>query len=165
MKISEAVLFDTEENPLWQFSFNQGDDIIRALRHLLDAGLDVDSAKACYEHALADWYHVNPELYDEYSSLDIVDTVKKLLLIASYPEIIEKDEELQGIIWLRENRYEVMRFRDFEAYEIEIDTSRCRGVPTIFGTVVNVIEKSSNEKVWHFGFGVRPEEVSEEITG
>ena len=146
-------------NPLWSFAFYGGGQLLSALKILLDHGLDKDSAGECWGHALTDLYHCDGELTDDLSYEMLYDTIRKTLLIASYPHILDNDKDLRDFIWFSNNTYDVQKFRDWDEYYFEIDTSRCYAAPEAYRSLVTVKEMSTGHPVWKFGFGLNPEDI------
>ena len=146
-------------NPLWSFGFYMDGELLPTLKCLLDHGLDEESAGECWDHMLTDYYNVDGELKDDFSYEMLDDAIRKILLIASYPHILDKDAELRKLIWLPYNNYEVERFRAWDEYYFEIDTSRCGAYPQVYGSLVTVKESMTGRPVWKFGFGFGPEDV------
>lgn len=150
---------DNSLHPMWSFAFCHGDNALRTLEVMVENGLTVEEAEYCLSHEICDYYNVGGELQDEYDYNAFYDCIRKILLIASYPHILKNDEALQELLWVAENDYDVTRFRKWNDFDFEIDTSRCERFPEVYRSVVTVIEKATGKKVWKFGFKVKPEET------
>ncbi len=158
-----AVPYDGENiiNPLWSLSFVKGDAFIQALKLLLDNGLSAEDAACCWYHAVSDLVQFGLALDSEYAYACLYDCVKKLLLIASYEHILKEDKALRSAIWLNypQNTYDVSKFRAWENFDFEADTSHCENYPEPYKSVVIIIEKSSGLPVWKLGICISPEEI------
>lgn len=146
-------------NPLWSFSFASNDVILRTLRLLLDNGLSADAARECWDHAICDFVQIDGDLIDEDDYESFRDFIRKIMLIASYPHVLNSDLKLQEKIWLKNNCYDVTKFRDWNLVSYEIDTSHCSGYPQVYRSIVTIIEKSSGKAVWKFGICLKPEDI------
>ena len=148
-------------NPLWNFAFFSTEVGLKALKLLLDRGLDAESAGECWSHELLDWEIMEFYLEEERDYEFFYKMLRKIILIASYPHIIINDTNLQKEIWFSENDYDYTKFRNWDKYSFEIDTSYCISAPQANRSVVTIIEKNSGKKVWKFGFGISSQEVSD----
>ena len=147
-------------NPVETFALSSGDCSVAVLKLLLDAGISVTSAEEYICRVLFNWCNQDGQLEaaDDYEALYIA--LKEILLIASYPYILENYEELRKLIWLSENQGDPKQFRQWENYRYEVDTSHCRrGYPEAWRSIVTVFDKQSGEKVWRFGIEIAPDEV------
>lgn len=141
---------DDRRTPLWTFAFYSGENTIKALKLLMDHGLDADAADECWSHAIFDWFNVYPWLSDEFSYEMLYDTLKKVMLIAAYPHVLENASELQEIIQIQDNTYDVSLFRNWDLYEYEVVPKETKDTPTIFDALVTIKRKGTNEVVWKF---------------
>ena len=143
---------DNSLHPLWSFSFIPNENAIQALKMLLDKGLDSDSAGEFWGHSISDQINVHredpnaPEYNDWFSW-----TFKMIMLIASYDHILDEDEYFRKEIGCEYNHYDTHRFREWNNYRYEFDTSRCERSPELYKSVVNIFEVESNELVWRIG--------------
>ena len=146
-----------ESNPLWMFAFYSGENALKTLRLLLDYGLNAESASECWNHILFDYYNVGGVLEDEFCYEMLYDAIRKIMLIASYPHILQNNEDLQDVIWLKYNNYPIETFRNWDDFVFEIDSSYWGNeTPQVYKSVVTIIEKQTGKKVWKFGFGSQP---------
>lgn len=150
-------------HPLWSFAFFSTETGLKALKLLLDNGLDLESAGECWSHELLDWRIMEFTLYKEMDYQFFKKVLKKIMLFASYPHIILNDEYLQNEIWFSENDYDYTKFRNWNNYSYEIDTKYCKDFPQAYGSIIKIIENESGEKVWEFGFGISKEECMNRI--
>ena len=148
-----------ESNPLRQFSFYSDDveSTLQTLRLLLDHGLDADSAEECWGHILFDYYNCWGYLEDAFCYEMLYDAIRKIMLIASYPHVLQNDNALQKVIWLECNNYDLKAFRNWNAFSFDIDSSYWGNeTPQVYKSTVTIIEKATGKKVWKFGFGIEP---------
>lgn len=146
-------------NPLWSFAFLSGEYVLRTLKALLDHGLSAEDAKECWEHEDYDLVCMYGELscdeeYEKYYCF-----IRKLMLFASYPHVLNADKDLQDEIWFSFNDYDVSRFRNWNDFSIDVDTSRCGKWPHVRESVVTIIEKRTSKAIWKFGVDLMPEEI------
>ncbi len=151
---------DNVQNPLWSFAFySENDVVIRTLKLLLDNGLSADDAGECWGHAIFDFVNVGVSLENDFEYEMYFEYIRKLMLIASYPHVLDADKSLQDEIWLKYNDYDVTKFRNWEKYSFEIDTSHCERHPEVYKSVVTITEKDTGEAVWKFGVCLKPEDI------
>ena len=146
-----------ETNPLWMFAFYSDEYTLQTLRLLLDHGLDADSAEECWGHILFDYYNCWGYLEDAFCYEMLYDAIRKIMLIASYPHVLQNDKALQKVIWLEYNNYDLKAFRNWNDFSFDIDSSYWgKEKPQVYKSFVTIIEKASGKKVWKFGFGIEP---------
>ena len=146
-------------NPLWTFAFPSNECVLRTLKLLLDHGLGANDAGECWGHAIFDLVNVDGALSDPYDYEMYSDYIRKLMLIASYPHVLNADEDLRKEIWYDYNQYDLMRFRNWGDFSFVVDTSHCERRPEVYKSIVTIIEKSSGKAVWKFGVCLNPEEI------
>lgn len=146
-------------NPLWMLAFPSNECVLRTLKLLLDHGLSAEDAAECWGHAISDFLHVGGMLSDESEYEDFYDYIRKVMLIASYPHVLNADEKLRKHIWYDHNDYDLTHFRRWEDFRFEIDTSYCGREPEVYKSIVTIIEKESSSAVWRFGVCITPEEI------
>lgn len=162
MDISKpAIPYDDDNilNPLWTFAFPSNECVLRTLKLLLDHGLSADDARECWGHAIFDYVNVDGELSDPYQYEMFYDYIRKLMLIASYPHVLNADKDLRDEIWYDHNHYDMDRFRRWHDFTFEVDTSRCQRYSEVYQSVVTIIEKDTGAAVWKFGICLKPEEL------
>lgn len=165
-----SVPYDSDTlNPLWTFGSpsmtadsacpdTSAAHVLHALKLLLDHGLRAEDAQECRTN-FKDMIRMVCDLDDPFDLRIFYDYLHKLMLIASYLHILDADEALQEEIWLKQNDYNPTRFRNWQGFTFEVDTSRCKGDPCAPRAVVTIIEKSSGKIVWTFGIGLKPEDI------
>lgn len=147
-------------HPLWTFSFHSdGGGTLEILKLLLDHGLSASSAAQCWHHILLDDLNAYGELEDAFSYEMFYEDIRKILLIASYPHVLNADEQLKDVIWYAVNAYDVQKFRCWNDFTFQVDTSHCQNGPEIDRSVVTVVEKSTGHAVWTVGFGMEPADI------
>lgn len=150
---------DNSINPMWSFSFVPNENSIIALRMLLDSGLDAESAGVFISNSVDDEIDVycndpnDPHMNDWF-----VWTFKMIMLIASYDRILNDDKDLCRFICLDRNDYDVHKFKEWDNYRYEFDTSRCKKYAELCGSVVRIKEIGSNQEVWKLGIGLEQDE-------
>ena len=160
MDMTKPVPYDEEEcNPLWIFAFPSNDCVLRTLKLLLDHGLNAEDAGKCWNHAICDLVDMDGRLTDDLCYEFFYDYIQKLMLIASYPHVLEADESLRNEIWYSANDYDLKKFREWQNYEYAVDTSHCENGPDVYKSIVTIIEKSTRNSVWRFGVCLKPEDV------
>ena len=147
--------------PLWYFAFFSNETVFQTLMLLLDNGLSPDDAAECWSHALFD-FSLGESLDDPFVHNELYDYCKKVMLIASYPNILQNDEDLKRIIWYDKNDYDLIKFRQWDAFTYDIDTSHCQRHPEVYRSIITIIEKESEQPVWKFGISITPDEIVKE---
>ncbi len=149
-------------NPIGNYGGVKNDCMMRTMRLLLDHGLSADDAEEGWGGQISDFINCTGIFSDEVVQLEFPYYVRMLMLIASYPHILDNDPYLQAEIWYQFNqgRCDLQRFREWDWYDIDVDTSRCGKHPCVARSVVTLIDKKSAEKVWKFGIILSPEDVS-----
>ena len=155
--------YDDVLHPLWFFAFLGNETVKRTLKLLLDHGLKAEDASECWGHAVDDFVNIQGDLSDPWVYQEYEDYIRKIMLIASYPHIVNEDECLRREIWYDYNSYELEKFRNWNDYRYEIDTSHCNRYPRIpkdvYRSIVTIIEKETDKPVWKFGVDITPEEA------
>ena len=141
---------DNSIHPLRFFPFNE--NAIASLHMILDYGVkaqDVcelwagesdDQINVCRDDPNADEFHERFCCW-----------AKMLMLIASYDYVLDNDEGLRKYICYNYNAYDVHKFREWNNYYYEFDTSRCQCHPELYRSVIRIYEKQTNEQVWKIG--------------
>ena len=153
-----GVPYDGEEvlNPLWSFAFYSTPAALNSLKLLLDNGLDEDSAGECWSHELEDLSFANLKINDIIGKEFAAKSFRKVMLIASYPHIILNDEFLQKEIWFSENNYDFTKFRMWDKFDYVFKTDSSQ---LLKRSVVEIVDKDTNETVWRLGFEISPDEI------
>ena len=148
--------------PMWYFGFYSGENTIKILNLLLKHGLSAEAAGQAWGHAISDYFDVWGKLEDDFSYEMLYYTIKTIMLIASYPHVLNADKQLQDLIWFSNNTYDVKKFRNWNGYDFDVDTGKCsRGFPEVYRSIVSIKEKASGLPVWKMGLGISPDEANE----
>ncbi len=149
--------YDNSLHPL--FCFIENESGIKALKLLLDAGMDADSVAEFWGTAIFDQFNVcNDDPNDEEWHDRFVWMMKMIMLVASYDHILENDEDLREIVGASYNSYDVHKFRDWDAYYYVFDTSRCNRHPELYRSVLKIYEVGTDKEVWKIGFRLNKDE-------
>lgn len=144
-------------HPLSYYNYLTNEWGIRTLKLFLDNGCSAKDAREFWQYALGDFRYCPGDFELE----GLYDYTRKLMLVASYPHILNADEDLRKVIWYDYNNssYDVKRFRNWNDFVFEIDTSHCDKEPEMYKSVVTIIHKDSGNPVWKFGIGLSPDDV------
>ena len=155
-----AVPYDRDWvlNPISSYLGVKNDCMLRTMRLLLDHGLRAEDAAEGWGTQIEDLLNMFWSFSDPQLQLEYPDYVRLLMLTAAYPHILEKDEWLRKDIWYEHNRgrCDVHRFREWDWYEIEVDTSRCETVPQLHRSLTMIRDKKTQKLVWEFGIRLDP---------
>ena len=145
--------YNSVHNPLWYFAFPANDCVKRTLKLLLDNGLSADDAAECWSHEEFDLVNLGLDFETKDEMEEFYDYVRKLMLIASYPHVLDEDEDLRRVIWYGAagNDYDLVKFRNWNDYSFEVDTSLCPRYSGPYHSVVTIVEKNTGDKVWKLG--------------
>lgn len=131
---------DENINPLWDFAFYNGEDMIEALKMLLDSGLDLDSVNICLSHLFND--------IGIYGYLDhdlTADSVIKIMLIAAY--VIDDDPYIKRDICFDDNNYDISKFKEWRNYRYEFEEISTEG-RWMKKLKVDIFEMNNEVLVW-----------------
>ena len=142
-------------NPLWSLAFFSSETARQIVKLLLDHGLDADSARACWGHKWSDLWLSKFTVDDDFDRELAVDSFQTVMLVASYPHILEEDSDFKRIIWFDENDYDTTKFRNWHNYEYVLEPTVNRNLRA---SLVRIFEKATKKEVWKFGFELSPEE-------
>ena len=142
-------------NPMWTLGL-AGDAYLPTFAEFLKHGISAESVNQCIGHSVDDLLLVNVDVFDSEAAPGesdwFDDTVKKLMLVCSYPEIIEKLDWVRDLMDFDHNHYDVTKFRDYNNYSLSLDFSKCEKFPQPNGSIVTIIEKATQKTVWRFVF-------------
>lgn len=140
-------------NPMWGFTCIMSENVVHASKLLLDRGMSVESAQQMWDHTIMDLIHIDcgdpneDEFWREYCTW----TMKMLMLCASYDHIIEHDEYLRDWIGFSYNSYDLHKFRNWNDFYYEFDTSHCTRGPEFHQSIVRIFEAESKKEIWKIG--------------
>ena len=149
-----------DSHPMWMFAFYANDCVLRVIKLFLDHGLNAKDAEQCWGHALSDLVDFFLEIREPSAEL-FYDCIRKMMLIASYPHILEEDEYLKAAIWFEQNQYDLKKFRNWHDFRYEISTPDGEPPEVFYGSVVTIFEKETEKPVWRFGVCLYPENYPE----
>ena len=162
-----TIPYDNDDilNPIYNFLGYMRGSMMQTLRLLLDHGLSAEDAWWGWGQELTDFLNCNDSLEDKDVRGELPDYIHKLMLTASYPHVLEKDESLQFNIWLDRNHFDLSRFREWDWYDFELDTSHCdKRYPGVARSIVTLKDKKTGEKVWRFGVKLDPKLVEDQMS-
>ena len=143
-------------NPMWELGLGLNEDSIETLKLLLDHGISVDSFGEFWSTAMGDIIdvecgdHVNSAFWNRACVLSLQAT----MLAASYDYILNGYEHLRDFIGYSNNDYDLHKFRNWNDFTYEFDTSHCKrhyGHPELCESIVTIYEAEINKAVWKFG--------------
>lgn len=149
------VPYDDENSlhPMWEFAFAMNENAVHALKMLLDSGLSAAAIGEMWGHAVFDMVNLgsgDPN-NDEFWNYACTWTMKMIMLCASYDHIINNDEDLQNFIGCSYNSYDLHKFRNWNDFCYQFDTSHCPQHPEFYRSVVSIFDKISGKEVWKAG--------------
>ena len=141
---------DNSLNPMWDFAFAMNENSAYALEMLLDNGLSAEDAGEMWEHAMFDLINIEcgDPSNDEFWNYECTWVMKLIMLCASYDHIIDNDLSLRSYINYDQNSYDLHKFRKWNDFYYEFDTSRCERFPELYKSIVRIYEKESKKEVW-----------------
>ena len=142
-------------NPLWGLAFFSSETARRILRLFLDHGLDADSARECWGHKWSDLWLAEFTVDDDFARELAIDSFQTVMLVASYPHILEEDSDFKRVIWFDENDYDTTMFRSWDNYKYVLEPTVNRDLRA---SLVRIFDKATKKEVWRFGFELSPEE-------
>ena len=143
-------------NPLWDLGLSLEEYSVAILKLFLDYGASSDSFGWFWSTAMGDLIDVScgdpnkDEFWHEVCTLSL----KATMLAASYDHILNNHEHLRNFIGYSYNNYDVHKFRNWNDFAYEFDTSHCKrhnGYPELCQSVVTIHEIESKKAVWKFG--------------
>ena len=146
-------------NPVWYYTILMNDGVLPILKYLLDNGLDIGSAHTCWYHAVEYWFFADGSMGSDRSRAQVLSDLKKILLIASYPYVLDNDDYLREIVWLDQNDYDITKLRDWNKYHISVDHSRYTENPHVCKSLFTIIDNESGQAIWRIAFGLKPNEI------
>lgn len=137
-------------NPMWQFAFVMNENSVYALQMLLDNGLSADDAGEMWGHATFDLFNLDcgDPSNDKFWNYECTWVMKLIMLCASYDHIIDNDSCLRNFIDFDKNRYDLSKFRKWNDFYYEFDTSHCERYPQFYKSIVRIFEVKSKKEVW-----------------
>ena len=138
-------------HPLWMLAFCQTESGLKILHTMLEHGLDQDSAEVLVDHILMDMEMCDGcEIEDAWWMESFSCGLKMLMLIASYPTILNESTYLQSCVALEKNDAQMLpRFRKWNDFDYHIDLSTCTNIPHgLRDATLTIRDSKSKRIVW-----------------
>lgn len=147
---------DNSLHPMWKFAFVMNENAVYALEMLLDNGLSADAAGEMWGHTTFDLFNIEcGDPNDDDWNYELTWTMKMIMLCASYDHIIDNDEYLRDFIGCSYNSYDLHKFRKWDDFYYQFDTSHCSPYPEFNWSVVKIFEKETKKEVWKIGVNLK----------
>lgn len=138
-------------NPVWSLAHVSNESGVRMLKVLLDHGLDAVSVEILVSHIFADM-----EMCDGCDSQDAwwmerwAYSMKMVMLIASYPHMLETSSYIRECVALEQNDASWLPyFREWNRFSYEIDLSTCDNIPHgLRSATLHIQNEPSGDTVW-----------------
>lgn len=137
--------------PLWDLAFCQTEAGLNVLHTMLEHGLDCDSAEVLVDHILMDMEMCDGcEIEDAWWMEGTVCGLKMVMLIASYPILLNQSTYIQSCIELEKNDAQKLPlFRNWNDFDYHIDISTCTNIPHgLQNATLTIQERKTSEIVW-----------------
>ena len=138
-------------HPLWMLAFCQTESGLKILHTMLEHGLDRDSAEVLADHILLDMEMCDGcEIEDTWWMESFSCGLKMLMLIASYPTILNESTYLQNCVALEKNDAQMLpQFRNWNDFDYHIDLSTCTNIPHgLRDATLTIRDPKSKKTVW-----------------
>lgn len=148
---NEAVEYDDSLNPVWLMAHVSNESGMRMLKLLLDHGLDVVSAEILFNHIFVDMEVCDGcDIHDEWWMEEWTYSMKMVMLIASYPYILEASSYIRKCVELERNNVSWLPcFRDWNRFAYEIDLSTCDRLPHgLRNATLHIRDTKTGDIVW-----------------
>ena len=137
--------------PLWDLAFCQTEAGLNVLHTMLEHGLDCDSAEVLVDHILLDMEMCDGcEIEDDWWMESTVLGLKMVMLIASYPILLNQSTYIQSCIELEKNDTQKLPlFRNWNDFDYHIDISTCTNIPHgLQNATLTIQDRKNGEIVW-----------------
>ena len=138
-------------HPLWMLAFCQTESRLKILHTMLEHGLDRDSAEVLADHILLDMEMCDGcEIEDDWWMESTVFGLKMVMLIASYPILLNQSTYIQSCIELEKNDTQKLPlFRNWNDFDYHIDISTCTNIPHgLQNATLTIQDRKNGEIVW-----------------
>ena len=138
-------------NPVWSLAHVSSESGLHMLKILLDHGLDTISAEVLVSHIFVDMEMCDGcDTQDEWWMEQWAYSLKMVMLIASYPHVLETSPYIRKCVALEQNDVSWLpHFRDWNRFIYKIDLSTCDNVPHgLRNATLWIRDKVSGENVW-----------------
>ncbi|SOC16437.1 hypothetical protein [Pseudobutyrivibrio ruminis] len=147
----DYIIYDEDGSdnlPLWDLEFCCSKDAAVALKKILDAGYTGLSVNELVEHFWTDLFLADFMEFEGWKTDAHIEWgIRMMMLVASYPEILDKNEYIQRCVELKENKASnISFFRNIDGYSIEYDEYTCVEDNKMTGLTVNM--KVNNKLIW-----------------
>ncbi|MEG0305790.1 MAG: hypothetical protein RR612_08155 [Oscillospiraceae bacterium] len=126
---------------------------MKTLRVMLDNGLDYNSAEILVDHIFTDMDMCDGcDIDNTWFLNNTICSLKMIMLVASYPRIIEGSEYIRRCIEFENNNgLNLDSFRSWNDFDYNIDISTCTNIPRgLQNATVTIINKANKKPVWTF---------------
>ncbi len=148
---SRSIPTDDDDNihPLWKLAFCQTESGLNVLHTMLEHGLDRDSAEVLVSHILLDMeMYDGCRIEDAWCMESFSCGLKMLMLIASYPTILDESAYLQECVALEKNDAQMLaQFRNWNDFDYHIDLSTCTNIPHGLRDATLTIREPKNKRI------------------
>ena len=137
--------------PLWDLAFCQTEAGLNVLHTMLEHGLDCDSAEVLVDHILLDMEMCDGcKIEDDWWMESTVFGLKMVMLIASYPILLNQSTYIQSCIELEKNDTQKLPlFRNWNDFDYHIDISTCTNIPHgLRDATLTIRDPKSKKTVW-----------------
>ncbi len=153
MNIAEHKILEDSSSgcPLWDLAFCQTEAGLNVLHTMLEHGLDCDSAEVLVDHILMDMEMCDGcEIEDAWWMEGTVCGLKMVMLIASYPILLNQSTYIQSCIELEKNDAQKLPlFRNWNDFDYHVDISTCTNVPYgLQNATLTIRDPKSKKTVW-----------------
>lgn len=148
---NKAVEYDDSLNPVWLMAHVSNESGMRMLKLLLDHGLDAVSAEILFNHIFVDMEVCDGcDIHDEWWIEEWTYSMKMVMLIASYPYMLEASSYIRKCVELEQNNVSwLLCFRDWNRFAYEIDLSTCDNIPRgLRNATLHIRDKKTGDTVW-----------------
>ena len=131
-------------------AYLEGEYALQTLKALLEKGLGPYQASFCWRVLLT---YLHEGYFGASNEKMKIDFAQKILLIASFPNILDRDRRLRAAIWYDQNQYDTTRFREWHNFTYKVMNEHVNGqYENSIEEFINVYDKKTGELVWHFSY-------------
>ncbi len=138
-------------HPLWMLAFCQTESGLKVLHTMLEHNLDRDSAEVLVDHILLDMEMCDGcEIEDDWWMESTICGLKMVMLIASYPNLLNQSPYIQSCIELEKNDTQMLPlFRNWNDFDYHIDISTCTNVPYgLRDATLTIHDRENHKTIW-----------------
>lgn len=137
--------------PLWDLAHVRTEVGLNVLHTLLEHGLDYASAEDLVEHITIDMELFDGcKIEDDWWLKRSVCQLKMIMLVASYPDILNQSSYIQDCVAFEKNdKQKAILFRNWNDFDYQIDLSTCTNLPDgLRGATVRIQDKRTGKQIW-----------------